>query len=173
MCGTFLASVTQKLRWDIMSAQKLNDKEVEALLRSGWSQMQVVRMYRDKGVDVTQSAISQAITTGRIKVDTGRSTGGVPWKLKLEHRHFNNARMLRTQARLDRGLPIGQTLAPQLNKWRAALIAENSVIHYDPDTDEGFWHVPRRPGVDRWWVREPTLDDNGITVATVRPPRGH
>jgi len=57
-----------------MSTQKLDDSEVEQLLRSGWSQMDVVRAYRAKGIDVTQSAISQAITTGRVKVDMGRST---------------------------------------------------------------------------------------------------
>ena len=158
MCGTLLASVTPRLRWDIMSIQKLDDKEVEALLRSGWSQMRVVRMYRDKGVDVTQSAISQAITTGRIKIDTDRATGGIPWLLKPEHRHRHAARMLRTQARLDAGHDIGQSLIPQLKAWRARLEREDSVIHYDPDTDEGFWRVPRRAGVDLWWVRaQPNL----------------
>ena len=44
-----------------MSYQKLDDNEVEQLLRSGWTQMRVVRMYREKGVNVSQSAISQAI----------------------------------------------------------------------------------------------------------------
>ena len=83
-----------------MSVQKLDDKEVEQLLRSGMSQMQVVRMYRERGIEVTQSAISQAISTGRIKVDTGRASGGIPWLLKPEHRHRHAARMLRTQARL-------------------------------------------------------------------------
>jgi len=141
-----------------MSEQKLNDKEVEQLLRARWTQTRIVQLYRDRGVDVSQSAISQAISTGRIKVDTDRSTGGVPWKLNPEHRHHNAARMLRTQARLDRGLTIGKTLAPQLERWKAGLAADgDSVVHYDPDTDEGFWRVARRPGVDRWWVREPTV----------------
>ena len=151
-----------------MSTQKLDDSEVEQLLRSGWSQMDVVRMYASKGIDVTQSAISQAISTGRVKVDTGRSSGGIPWTLKPEHRHRHAARMLRSQARLDNELPIGQTLVAQVDQWRRGLEVEDSVIHYDPDTDEGFWRVPRRPGVDLWWVRDPTVDDDGLPVRKTR-----
>ena len=151
-----------------MSTQKLDDSEVEQLLRSGWSQMRVVRMYRAKGIDVTQSAISQAISTGRVKVDMGRSTGGIPWTLKPEHRHRHAARMLRSQARLDNGHPIGATLVTQVEQWRRGLEAEDSVIHYDPDTDEGFWRVPRRAGVDTWWVRDPNVDDDGLPVRKKR-----
>ena len=58
-----------------MSAQKLDDKEVEALLRSGWSQTAIVRLYKERGIDITQSAISQAIACGRIKVDMGVNYG--------------------------------------------------------------------------------------------------
>ena len=147
-----------------MSAQKLDDSEVEQLLRSGWSQTRVVKMYRERGVTVSQSAISQAISSGRIRVDTDRTTGGVPWRLKAEHRHLHAARMLRTQARLDRGMEIGVSLTKQVESWRSGLEAENSVIHYDPDTTEGFWRVARRPGVDLWWFRDPGVDNAGMPV---------
>ena len=147
-----------------MSAQKIDDSEVEQLLRSGWSQMRVVRAYRAKGIDVSQSAISQAITVGRIKVNTDRIASGVPWPLKPEHRHRHAARMLRSQTRLDAGLTIGPTLVGQVTAWRESLELDNSVVHYDPDTEEGFWRVPRRAGVDTWWVRDPRIDDDGLPV---------
>jgi hypothetical protein len=137
-----------------MSAQKLDDSEVEQLLRAGRSQMDVVRFYRDKCVDVTQSAISQAISSGRIKFDTDRASGGIPWALRPEHRWSNTARMLRAQNRLDAGHDIGQSLIPQLKAWRARLEREDAVIHYDPDTVQGFSLVSRRAGVDLGWVRE-------------------
>lgn len=142
--------------------KKIDDSEVEQLLRSGWSQMRVVRLYADRGLIVSQSAISQAITAGRIKVDTDRGTSGVPWRLKPEHRHRHAARMLRTQARLDAGKTIGSTLAVQVESWRAGLELEDSVVHYDPDTPEGFWRVPRRPGIDTWWYRDPNIGDDGL-----------
>ena len=151
-----------------MTQQKLDDSEVEQLLRSGMTQVGVVAMYRKKGVDVTQSAISQAISTGRIKVDTDRATGGIPWLLKPEHRHRHAARMLRTQARLDAGLTVGQSLRPQVDAWRVSLEGEDSVIHYDPDTEEGFWRVPRRDGIDAWWVRNPDLDNDGNPARATR-----
>jgi hypothetical protein len=147
-----------------MSAQKLDDSEVEQLLRAGSTQLEVVEILKTQGVSVSQSAISQAISTGRIKVDTGRTSGGIPWHLKPEHRHRHAARMLRTQARLDKGLPIGASLAGQVRAWREALEADDSVVHYDPDTEEGFWRVPRRPSLDLWWYRDPTIDDSGYPV---------
>lgn len=145
-----------------MGQQKLDDSEIEQLLRSGSTQLEVVAMYRAKGIDITQSAISQAISSGRIKVDTDRNRGGIPWRLKPEHRHLHAARMLRTQARLDAGLEVGVTLMAQLRTWREGLEIENSVITYDPETKEGFWRVPRRPGIDLWWVRDPNISDDGL-----------
>lgn len=152
---------------------KLPVKEVEALLRAGMKQTEVVEFLAShRGISVTQGAISQAISAGRIKVDTKVSTGSIPWKLLPEHRHMHPAKMLRTQARLDKGLPVGPSLARQCHAWRAALEADGVVVHYDPETDEGFHRVPRRPGIDQWWVREPDVDDRGQPVQrTLRAAR--
>lgn len=147
-----------------MGAQKLDDREIEQMLRSGKTQIEVVRIYAERGITIRQAAISMAIAAGRIKVDTDRNTGSIPWKLKPEHRHLHAARMLRTQARLDRGMDVGPSLARQVKSWREGLEMEDLVIHYDPDTPEGFWRVPRRHGVDTWWVRDPNLDDQGKPV---------
>lgn len=147
-----------------MGQQKLDDNEVEQMLRAGATQLEVVRTYRARGVDVTQSAISQAISSGRIKVNTDRNSGGIPWKLRPEHRHLHAARMLRTQARLDAGLEVGPSLLDQVRTWREGLLIEDSVITYDPETKEGFWRVPRRPGIDTGWVRDPNIDDDGYQV---------
>jgi hypothetical protein len=150
-----------------MGQQKIDDKQVEQLLRSGWTQGRVVEWYKGKGIDVTQSAISQAISAGRIKVDTNRNAGAIPWKLKPEHRHLHAARMLRTLARMEAGREIGVSLQKQVKTWREGLELENSVITYDPDTPEGFWRVPRRPGIDLGWVRDPNVSDDGVVSSDV------
>jgi hypothetical protein len=147
-----------------MGRQKLDDNKVEQLLRSGWTQGQVVKWYAEQGVKVTQSAISQAISSGRIKVDTNRNSGAIPWTLKPEHRHLHAARMLRTLARQEAGREIGPSLRTQVKTWKEGLELENSVITYDPETPEGFWRVPRRPGIDLWWVREPDVSDDGYVT---------
>lgn len=147
-----------------MGRQKLDDNEIEQLLRGGKTQQEVVDLYRTRGVDITQSAISQAISAGRIKVETNRNAGAIPWKLKPEHRHLHAARMLRTLARMEAGLDIGESLRGQVKTWREGLELEDSVITYDPETPEGFWRVPRRHGIDLGWVREPDLDDQGLPL---------
>lgn len=147
-----------------MGRQKLDDKEIEQLLRAGRTQQQVVDLYRAKGLEITQSAISQAIAAGRIKVETNRNSGAIPWKLKPEHRHLHAARMLRTLARLEAGMEIGDSLRGQVKTWREGLELEDSVITYDPETTEGFWRVPRRHGIDLGWIREPDIGDDGLPI---------
>lgn len=142
-----------------MGRQKLDDKEIEMMLRAGKTQAEVVDLYRDRGVSITQAAISQAISAGRIKVDTNRNRGSIPWRLLPQHRHLHAARMLRTQARLEAGMEVGPSLRRQVQTWREGLELEGSVIAYDPETEEGFWRVPRRPGIDVGWVRNPEVDD--------------
>jgi len=149
-----------------MPAAKLDLKVAERMLRAGATQQDVVEEHKRRGVTVTQKAVSLALVEGRINVPskyavTGR---GVPWKLKPEHRHANAARLLRSQARKEQGLPIGPSLQKQLERWIAGLLIENEVIHYHPETREGFWRVPRREGIDEWYVREPWIDDDGNPI---------
>lgn len=42
-----------------------------------------------------------------------------------------------------------------LNAWLAGLERDGTVIHYDPDTPEGWWYVPRREGIDTDLIRVP------------------
>ena len=103
-------------------------------------------------------------------MDTGRASGGIPWLLKPEHRHRHAARMLRTQARLDAGLTIGRSLVTQVETWRAGLELEDTVVHYDAETEEGFWRVPRRTGVDLWWsVTQPLADGLPVQRPALTP----
>jgi len=149
-----------------MPAAKLDLKVAERMLRAGRTQQDVVDEHKRRGIDVTQKAVSLAVVEGRINVPskyavTGR---GIPWKLRPEHRHLNAARMLRSQARKEQGLPIGESLQRQLDRWVAGLLIEDMVVYYNPDTPEGFWRVPRRPGIDEWYVREPWIDDDGNAI---------
>jgi hypothetical protein len=80
----------------------------------------------------------------------------VPWQLRPEHRQLHAAKMLRAKSRVDRGEPIGAIQRRQLETWLAGLEADDAVIHYDPDTEQGFWRVPRRAGVDDI-IRDPAV----------------
>lgn len=49
-----------------------------------------------------------------------------------------------------------RTLA-RLTTWRHRLAWHDLVVHYDPDTPDGFSYLPRRPGVDLDLYRHPTV----------------
>jgi hypothetical protein len=63
--------------------------------------------------------------------------------------------MLRTEARRRAGKQLRKEERVRLDAWLRRLARENIVLHYDPDTDEGWFYVPRRPGVDTDIIRVP------------------
>ncbi|AKY03637.1 immunity repressor [Streptomyces phage Izzy] len=72
----------------------------------------------------------------------------IPWHIKEEHRWLYPLAMLRVEARKRAGAPVTELEESRLTNWRAMLEEENAVVHYDPDTEEGFFYVPREPGDD-------------------------
>ena len=66
----------------------------------------------------------------------------VPWAVAEHHRWANPVMMLRAEARRRAGLSV---TTPRLDSWVAGLKRDGLVVHYDPDTDEGFFYVPARP----------------------------
>ena len=79
----------------------------------------------------------------------------IPWAVKPEHRHSHAVSMLRAEARKRAGKDPTPVMAEMLDAWLRGLEADGNVVHYDPDTAEGWWYVPRRPGVDKDLIREP------------------
>ena len=79
----------------------------------------------------------------------------IPWAVKPEHRWAYPLAMLRVEARRRTGFDLRATDADRLEKWKARLVAEGLVVHYEPGTKQGWWYVPRREGVDKDLIREP------------------
>lgn len=145
-----------------MPGPKLPREQVLRWLSQGITQQEIVRMLEAEGIEATQSAVSmlklrhasgerEASMRTRVRADL------VPWQLRPEHRQLHAAKMLRAKSRLDRGEPISPVQRRQLETWLAGLEAEDAVIHYEPDTDQGFWRVPRRPGIDTTIIRDPAV----------------
>ncbi|AKY03713.1 transcriptional repressor [Streptomyces phage Lannister] len=72
----------------------------------------------------------------------------IPWHIKEEHRWLYPLAMLRIEARNRAGAGLSELEQSRLKNWKAMLEEENAVVHYDPDTEEGFFYVPRQPGDD-------------------------
>ncbi|MET9861948.1 hypothetical protein ABZY93_22025 [Streptomyces smyrnaeus] len=69
----------------------------------------------------------------------------IPWHVREEHRWVYPVTMLRVEARRRAGMPISTDDQHRLDSWKAMLEEEDAVVHYDPDTEDGFFYVPREP----------------------------
>ncbi|MCG8926664.1 hypothetical protein [Lentzea sp. CC55] len=67
----------------------------------------------------------------------------VPWKVKEEHSWATPLTMLRLEARRRQGFPLRPQDETRLINWLDAVKLQQAVVHYDPDTEEGFFYVPR------------------------------
>lgn len=144
---------------------RIDVKKAEMMLRAGKTQVEVA-----EEMGVSQASVSQAIKRGRINFHTGVARrNAVPWKLEPEDMMRYIPRMLRAAARMDDGEPVSPATRTQVELFVRRLHELDAVVHYQPDTDERFFRVPRRHGVDEWLVREPALDDEGNLIPGADP----
>jgi len=79
----------------------------------------------------------------------------IPWAVKSEHRWAYPLVVLRMEARKRAGHELTPLDEQRLASWKETLAEKDLVVHYDPDTDEGFFYVPRRVGIDNDFIRQP------------------
>jgi hypothetical protein len=72
----------------------------------------------------------------------------IPWFVKEEHRWLYPLAMLRVEARRRDGRTLTENDRSRLASWRQMLAEGDAVVHYDPDTEEGFFYIPRQEGDD-------------------------
>ena len=59
------------------------------------------------------------------------------------------------EARRREGYEIPPERNEQVDVWLKRMKDQGLVLHYDPDTQKGFWLLPARPGVDTDIIRVP------------------
>ena len=79
----------------------------------------------------------------------------IPWAVEKQHRWAYPLMMLRTEARRRAGMEVADGMLDRLERWLERMSADQTVIHYDAATEEGFAYVPRRPEVDVDLIRVP------------------
>lgn len=151
-----------------MPEQRLDYAEAAKMLRAGATQQEVADHF-----GVGQAAVSRAIARGVIKgVEYDRTKtdeSAIPWyPIRAEHRNRHLARMLRAAGRRERGEQSAEVVEAQLNLFLRSAKELDFVVHYDPDTEQGWFRVPRRKGIDTGLIRDPFKDDHGRQV--VDPP---
>ena len=138
-----------------MAGKMLPDKLVERLDRENKTDMQIVQhLAEHENVHVTRQAIS-AWRRRRGLARRQVQPKAVPWKLRPEHVHSALAKAIRIHGMVQQGLTINDDDRARYERVMERLAQDDVVIHYDADTEQGWFLVPRRPGVDDGIVREP------------------
>lgn len=148
-----------------MPAPVLPQQKVERLARAGLSNKEIQdRLFREDGVDVTRAALSMFRKRHDLPRLRARYDTLIPWTVRAEHANLFMAKMLRTEGQIRAGKEIPESTAAQHAAWRRRLEEADAVVHYDGETAEGWWLVPRRHGIDKGLIRDPGLDDDGKPV---------
>lgn len=152
-----------------MPASKIVDEqEVIDWILDGMTYTEIQRIYLEKyHIETTIPMWSRFRARRGLDTRNVRDDALTPWKVKDEHRHQYPPIMLRFEARLreeaqarERGeepkRPLSERDRKRLASWKQSLKTDEHdlVVHYDPDTEQGFFLVPRRPE-DKDLIREP------------------
>ena len=138
--------------------------ELERLFRSGMSPKQISETYAERGVVVapgTLAVIRHRKGWNRVHLD---HSALLPWLVRKEHRGAHHQRMLRLESTLRQGGEVDERNRRLLESWKKQLKAEDAVVHYQPDTPQGWFLVPRRPGVDTDLIRVPDPEDESVPL---------
>jgi len=140
-----------------MPAKTLVQDEQEAIrwLSEGHDYKWMVAKYLEK-YNIQTSVSMWASFRARRGLDRkiSRDEDLIPWKVKKEHRWAYPVVMLRFEARIREGREISDIDRSRLESWKKMLAADNLVVHYVPDTDDGFFYVPRE-AEDKDLIRAP------------------
>lgn len=133
-----------------------NEQEVLRWFEEGRPYSWMVRTYREKyNIETTTAMWGNFRRTRGLQRRMDRSPSLIPWQVAREHRWAYPLAMLRVEARRRRGENLREVDAKKLATWKKQIEVHDLVVHYDPDTDQGFFLVPRRTGIDTDLIRMP------------------
>ena len=78
----------------------------------------------------------------------------IPWDVKIDHRWDFILSMLRAEGRVRAGQELTGRMVQKHASFMARLRDENLVVYYDPETEQGFFLIPREEQ-DEDIVRQP------------------
>lgn len=79
----------------------------------------------------------------------------IPWDVRREHQRKWTHTQLRNENRRRNGLPVSESAMVELERWKLGLEKAGAVVDYRRDTEDGYFLVPRRDGVDTDIIRKP------------------
>jgi hypothetical protein len=141
-----------------MGARKIqNEQEVLRWFEEGRTYKWMVEEYRRKyAIDTVPSLWGNFRRRRGLDRRLTRDDDLIPWLLNPEHRWLYPVVMLRAEARRRDGKELSADETKRLATWKQMLAENDAVVHYDPDTEDGFHYVPRGAG-DHDLIHEPEV----------------
>ncbi|MGW5130896.1 hypothetical protein [Streptomyces sp. NPDC004135] len=135
-----------------MPASKIvNEQEVIRWFEEGRTYQWMVEEYKRKyKIDTKPSMWGNFRKRRGLDARIIRDAELIPWKVNPEHQWKYPVAMLRLVAREKAGYSITEDEAARLASWKEMLAEEDAVVHYDPDTEDGFFYVRRQEGDDEY-----------------------
>lgn len=144
-----------------MPARLIPDSEVDQLMRQGLTDREIADfLYKEHNISVTPNAIVAWRRRHGKKPKRPRYNDLLPWRVREEHIYDYIPRLLRFEARMRQGLPVAPKDQANVRLFKQKLdgaFPGGGVVHYDPDTEQGWWVVERRPGIDTDLIRNPEV----------------
>lgn len=127
---------------------KIQDEaEIKRWIEEGRTYPWMVEQYREKyNIEVVPSFFGNFRLRRGLKPRLVRDETLMPWAVNREHRWLFPAQMLRAEARRRAGVELTPGQLAELEPWLARLAERDLVVHYDPETPEGWWYIKRQPG---------------------------
>jgi len=140
-----------------VTASKLVDRdEFIRWYNDGKTYKWIIEKYLEKyDLEIGNGTISNWRSQLELEKRAVRDVSLIPWAVNREHRYHHTLHMLRTVGRLRAGEPTPEARRKKAKAWLRNLEEQDAVVHYDPDTEEGWWLVPRRHGIDTDIIRKP------------------
>lgn len=154
-----------------------NKTQMRRYLSRGLTQQQIVdTWHEDSGEKVSRSAIAMAIERYDLSSAHKRPSypDMLPWIVATQHLQHIDARMLRLEGRRRAKGRLSTSEQRWLDQWKNELRRQGAVVHYERNSDEGFFWVPAGdPGVvvdeDRLIDRSNAVKGGGATPQQHQP----
>lgn len=140
-----------------MGATKIvSEQEVLKWFDEGRTYAWMVEQYRVKyNLEVGQSMFGNFRKRRGLDRRIVRDDKLIPWEVKPEHRYAWPINMLRIEARRRAGGQLTERERENVDGWIRRMKRDGAVLHYEPDTEQGWFDVAPRPGIDTDLIRVP------------------
>lgn len=133
----------------------VNEQEVLGWFAEGKTYAEMSRIYREKyNIETVPSLWGNFRRRHGLGRRWARHDELVPWKIAKDHEYAYPLAMLRVEGRIREGLDVSDASRTRCENFKKMLAEGGLVVHYDPDTDDGFFYVPRADG-DTDLIHEP------------------